>query len=132
MCSSDIFGDFSRQRARLSRRGHPFPELQELELSRTRRGIKSMKIGTTVQSLRLVFISAVMITAAGCAEVQSTISPAWTPTQTAGTASAPRVEDCAIVGISSPSKFACGGKVYTSFQLAKLRMAEEKKYAAGK
>jgi len=92
-----------------------------------------MKIGTTVQSLRLVLISAVMITAcAGCAEVQSTISPAWTPTQTAGTARVPRVEDCAIVGISSPSKFACGGKVYTSFQLAKLRMEEEKKYASGK
>jgi hypothetical protein len=94
-------------------------------------GIKSMKMRTTVQSLRLMLI-AVTITAAGCAEVQSTISPAWTPTQTAGTARVPRVEDCAIVGISSPSKFACGGKVYTSFQLAKLRMAEEKKYAAGK
>jgi hypothetical protein len=37
------------------------------------------------------------------------------------TASVPRVQDCGIVGIGSPSKFACDGKVYTSFQLAKLQ-----------
>jgi hypothetical protein len=43
----------------------------------------------------------------------------------------PRVEDCAIVSISSPSRYACNGKVYTSFQLAKWRMSEEKRYAAG-
>ena len=44
----------------------------------------------------------------------------------------PRIEDCAIVSISSPSRYACNGKVYTTFQLAKMRMAEEKKYASGK
>lgn len=91
-----------------------------------------MKIKPSAKSLRLIVLAALMMaTGVGCAEIQTTISPAWTPTQTAGTERAPRVEDCAIVGISSPSKFACGGKVYTSFQLAKLRMAEEKKYAAG-
>jgi hypothetical protein len=76
--------------------------------------------------------SAVMIaSAAGCATIQSTVTPAWTPSQTAGTARVPRVEDCAIVAISSPTRYACNGKVYTSFQLAKMRMEEEKKYAAG-
>jgi hypothetical protein len=35
------------------------------------------------------------------------------------------VQNCAIVGISSPSKYACGGKVYTSFQLLKLRQEWE-------
>jgi uncharacterized protein YceK len=79
----------------------------------------------------LLIASAAMAAMAGCATVQSTVSPAWTPSQTAGTTAAPRVEDCAIVGISSPTKYACNGKVYTSFQLAKLRMDEEKKYAAG-
>jgi hypothetical protein len=76
--------------------------------------------------------SAVMIaSAAGCASIQSTVTPAWTPSQTAGTTQIPRVEDCAIVAISSPTRYACNGKVYTSFQLAKLRMQEEKKYASG-
>lgn len=83
-------------------------------------------------SWRLMIASAVMIaSAAGCATIQSTVTPAWTPSQTAGTARVPRVEDCAIVAISSPTRYACNGKVYTSFQLAKMRMEEEKKYAAG-
>ncbi|MGH7933691.1 MAG: hypothetical protein ACREQN_11080 [Candidatus Binataceae bacterium] len=33
----------------------------------------------------------------------------------------PRVENCGVVSISSPSKYVCNGKVYTTFQLAKLR-----------
>jgi hypothetical protein len=36
-----------------------------------------------------------------------------------------RVQDCAIVAISSPSRFACDGKVYTSFELARARAARE-------
>jgi hypothetical protein len=86
-----------------------------------------------VCSWRLILVSAVIIAStAGCATIQSMATPAWTPSQTAGTRQIPRVEDCAIVGISSPTKYACNGKVYTSFQLAKLRMDEEKKYASGK
>jgi len=82
---------------------------------------------------RLIVVSAVVIVAAaGCDTIQSTLTPAWTPSQTAGTAPVPRVEDCAIVAISSPTKYACNGKVYTSFQLAKLRLEEEQKYASGK
>jgi hypothetical protein len=84
-------------------------------------------------SWRLVLASAVMIAStAGCETLHSTITPAWTPSQMTGTAKIPRVEDCAIVGISSPTKYACNGKVYTSFQLAKLRMDQEKQYASGK
>jgi uncharacterized protein YceK len=84
-------------------------------------------------SWRLILLSAAVIVAgAGCATIQSTVSPAWTPTQAAGTTQIPRVEDCAIVGISTPTKYACGGKVYTSYQLAKLRMDEEKRYESGK
>ena len=84
-------------------------------------------------SLPLLLASAAMIACtAGCASIQSTVTPAWTPSQTAGTTKIPRVEDCAIVAISSPTRYACNGKVYTSFQLAKLRLEEEKKYASGK
>jgi hypothetical protein len=61
------------------------------------------------------------LAAAGCA------GPA---TQTASRA--PRVQDCGIVAISSPPKYACEGKVYTSMQLAKLRTDEAKKYQSGK
>jgi hypothetical protein len=65
---------------------------------------------------------------AGCGMTNT--SPSSAPAQTAA---APRVDqDCAIFNISTPTRFACNGKVYTSYQLAKMRMAEEKKYASGK
>jgi hypothetical protein len=38
----------------------------------------------------------------------------------------PLVQDCGIVGISSPTRYACpDGKVYTSFALEKQRLAWE-------
>ncbi len=33
----------------------------------------------------------------------------------------PRIQDCGIVSISSPSKYICNGKVYTTYQLQHLR-----------
>ena len=33
----------------------------------------------------------------------------------------PKVQDCAIVTISTPVKYACKGKVYTEFELQRLR-----------
>lgn len=35
-----------------------------------------------------------------------------------------RVQDCAIVAISSPARFACDGKVYTSFELEHAQKAQ--------
>jgi hypothetical protein len=35
-----------------------------------------------------------------------------------------RVQDCAIVAISSPARFACDGKVYTSFELESAQKAQ--------
>jgi hypothetical protein len=36
-----------------------------------------------------------------------------------------RVQDCGIVAISSPSRYACpDGKVYTSFDLARARLSQ--------
>jgi hypothetical protein len=43
----------------------------------------------------------------------------------------PYVQNCAEVSVGSPSRFACNGKTYTSFQLAKIREDEAKKYASG-
>ena len=44
----------------------------------------------------------------------------------------PYVENCVEISVGSPSKFVCNGKTYTSFQLAKIREDEAKKYASGK
>jgi hypothetical protein len=40
---------------------------------------------------------------------------------------APKVGNCAVLQVGTPSRFACDGKVYTSYQLAKLREDEAKK-----
>jgi hypothetical protein len=40
----------------------------------------------------------------------------------------PLVQNCGIVSIGSPSNYACDGKVYTAFQLAKLRQDWEKSH----
>jgi hypothetical protein len=44
----------------------------------------------------------------------------------------PRVQDCGVLDTGTPSRFVCNGKVYTAFQLAKLREDEARKYASGK
>ncbi len=46
-------------------------------------------------------------------------------------APAPRVQDCGLVAISSPPKYVCNGKVYTSTELAKIRNDEARKYQSG-
>ncbi len=51
---------------------------------------------------------------------------------TASNSNAAAVQDCGIVAISSPPKYACGGKVYTAFQLAKIRGEQAQKYQSGK
>lgn len=72
-------------------------------------------------------LAAAMLALAGCAGLQP---PAGGGAAT-GQVSAnppPRVQDCGIVGIGSPTKYACNGKVYTSFELAKLRLDWEKNH----
>jgi hypothetical protein len=44
----------------------------------------------------------------------------------------PEVENCAVVAISTPAKYACNGKTYTSYELAKMRWDYEKKNGAAK
>ncbi len=48
--------------------------------------------------------------------------------QASATAPPPMVQNCGIVSIGSPSNYACDGKVYTAFQLAKLRQDWEKSH----
>ncbi len=66
---------------------------------------------------------------AGCATMQ----PPWTTTAAPGQAeSVPMVQNCTVFNVSTPTRFACNGKVYTTYQLAKARMEAEKKYESGK
>lgn len=51
------------------------------------------------------------------------------PSSANRTAPPPRVENCAVVTISTPAKYACNGKVYTAYELQHLR---EKWEAANK
>ncbi len=72
----------------------------------------------------LVLVSTVLaIGLGGCAAMPEVGGGA--PAQQAAKAQ-PRVENCGIVSIGSPTKYVCDGKVYTSFQLAKIREGENK------
>ena len=67
----------------------------------------------------------------GCAAL-SPAPPAQGPlTAQAVAQPIPRVQDCGVLNTGTPSRFVCGGKVYTSFQLAKLREDAAKKKSAG-
>jgi hypothetical protein len=74
-------------------------------------------------------LAVVMITMAGCASMQS---PGGGPPQQVADADRPppMVQNCGIVSIGSPTKYACNGKTYTSFELLKLRLAWEKSHGA--
>jgi len=86
----------------------------------------------TLSRLFTLITLAAAVASSGCTSVMTTVTPGWTPGQTAGTSKSPRVENCAIVSISSPTKYACDEKIYTSFQLAQLRMDEKQKSESGR
>ncbi len=44
----------------------------------------------------------------------------------------PDIHDCGVVSIGSPSKYVCNGKVYTTFQLAKMKKQYESQQQSGK
>lgn len=78
-------------------------------------------------STKLALASAMLaIGACGCSALPP-FSRASTQ-QASAKAPPPSVQECGIVGIGSPSKYACNGKVYTSFELAKLRQDWEKSH----
>jgi hypothetical protein len=85
--------------------------------------------------LTMVLVASTMTAAVGCAGISSRDSADRDSrglTSEASTKRVPRVQDCGVLDTGTPSRFVCDGKVYTAFQLAKLREGEAKKYAAGK
>jgi hypothetical protein len=87
------------------------------------------------QLLASAVIASALTGLAGCVGVASesavTRGPGAAISQTADKP-IPRVQDCGVLNTGTPSRFVCDGKVYTSFQLAKLREDEARKYAPGK
>lgn len=65
----------------------------------------------------------------GCATAQDPPAGA-TATKMAHENTTPRAENCAIVTVGTPVKFACGGKVYSSWDLQHLREKEEQQASA--
>lgn len=78
----------------------------------------------------LIRVAFAMLTVglAGCSSMPTMYSTAWGPDGDTG--APPLVQNCGIVGIGSPTKYACNGKVYTSFQLTKLRQQWQQKQTA--
>jgi hypothetical protein len=65
----------------------------------------------------------------GCADLS--MPTMFTPSSGTGTAAAPKVQDCSLIKSTSPTQYVCGSKVYSTFELAKIRQDEEKKYVSG-
>ena len=87
----------------------------------------------TITRARFARLTAVMAAALACGCAAMSPTP---PAQNGGTAQAaptpiPLVQNCGVLSTGTPSRFVCDGKVYTSFQLARLREDAAKKYASG-
>ncbi len=73
------------------------------------------------------------LTLIGCANLSSPFAAPPSPVSSQASAKiGPRVQNCGVLNTGTPSRFVCNGKVYTSYQLAKLREDEAKKSASTK
>jgi hypothetical protein len=86
-------------------------------------------IGTRRKLVSVALGAAITALCTGCADISMPQVPTLYATPSGNI---PRVEDCVQTNVGTPSKFVCGGKSYTSYQLAKLRVDEAKKYESGK
>jgi hypothetical protein len=85
------------------------------------KGVNRIMVKRSNEFVRLSVV-AVMIALSGCVGMQPHRSGGAGPQQVAAADSPPpMVQDCGIVTIGSPTKYACNGKTYTSFDLLKLR-----------
>ena len=92
-------------------------------LARQKRRIGRGKIVNTITHAHRARLAAVSIAAlvCGCAAIHHTSSAPPGAIAQAAPTPIPLIQNCAVVNIGSPSKFACNGKVYTTFELAKIR-----------
>jgi hypothetical protein len=78
----------------------------------------------------MLSIASALFALSGCAWMQHPGGSAPSQQMAAEEVPPPMVQDCGIVSSSSPTKYACNGKVYTSFELLKLRQAWEKSHGS--
>jgi hypothetical protein len=93
---------------------------------RPEKGVNRMMVKRRRGLMRLG-LAATMIAVSGCAWMQPS-GGASSQQLAAADRPPPMVQNCGIVGIGSPTKYACDGKVYTSFDLLKLRLDWEKNH----
>lgn len=91
---------------------------------------------TNQHSLSNLLLSAALAALlSGCSYLTGSVASRGNAAQSPGAIAQatpiPRVQNCAVLFTGTPSRFACNGKVYTSYQLAKIREDQAKKYAAG-
>ena len=80
--------------------------------------------------LRRYGLAAMTLALTGCSVMPSFGNLSTQQASASSLGPQPRVQNCGIVSISSPTKYVCNGKVYTSFDLANLRQDWEKKHTA--
>jgi hypothetical protein len=105
--------------------------IAEKAFQKSKRSDLEMKI-TSRFRIAGVGLAAAVFTAGGCSSIQPSLLPGASPPARQAAAGSnqppPRVQDCWVLNNASPREFACRGKVYTSFQLAKLREDWEKNH----
>jgi len=80
---------------------------------------------------KLMYLSLGVMMMTGCSSMQYFRGGTSPQRLAAGDNPPPMVQNCGIVSIGSPTKYACNGKTYTSFDLLKLRLAWEKEHEGG-
>lgn len=81
-----------------------------------------------------ITIASALMALAGCSNIAAKSTVEHGPPATISAQPirpVPRVQNCGVLDAGTPSRFVCDGKVYTSYQLAKLREDEAKKYGSG-
>ncbi len=88
-----------------------------------------MTVTRTALIVNVLAAASLAMLVAGCATSANAAGPLYSQPKQEQVAQKhdppPKVENCGIVAVGSPMKFACDGKVYTSFQLAHLRQGKE-------
>jgi hypothetical protein len=70
-------------------------------------------------ALKIIASCAFAFALIGCAAAPSSITSA--ASNGTATAPPPDVHDCTLISTGSPSRYACGDKTYTSFELTKMQ-----------
>lgn len=80
-----------------------------------------MRCGRRGVLLTMLGAAGLALALGGCAASDPSSANTVTPKPAANASSTPKVQDCAIVTLSTPTLYACHAKVYTEYQLQHLR-----------